>query len=153
MLSTFLTWIEYLSTMNTLRNPVVTNGHQIPQNCSYLWGIWTRYSTSTTPLTTSNGLDHIFSRSNATYSPLVTMGHPISTQKLPFSVGRSLPPSTLHIHGPTRLTTLNSIIIHPADFLHFTFCILISQCNVLAYNCLLEILLLILLCCDKFNIP
>jgi len=102
------------STINPLRNPIITNGHQKLQNLTFPMGDRHPCNTSffgLTPLTTQNG-SSIASHSNATNSPLVAMGFPISCSKL-FVVGIS---TCIYSAVPTLSCTPNSIQIQWAVF-------------------------------------
>jgi len=116
VLSTFLTWINMFMHYKRIEKPQWAKRLCIktPKIAPCTWGSRTHPSVAQLWQ-----LDRfMFSYNNATNSPLVTMGHPISTPKIAHSYGWLAPPLTLHIFEPTW--TPNRIQICSAIFLHFT---------------------------------
>jgi len=69
---------------------------------------------------TAAGSLHALSYNNATQSPLVAMGHPISAPAKIHCIWTIANPVTYLIHGPCRPTTPNGIHIQSAVFPQYT---------------------------------
>jgi len=114
-----LTWIECFCTMYVLANPTVTpkNAHSFTGNLN---PNLTPFFGPTPPPQTAPRSLHTFLHRNATNSPLVSMGCPISTPKTaPYQVAISIP--IYAAHPWTHLPNLpNSIKIHSAIFPQLT---------------------------------
>jgi len=118
--------VPYWSTMKALRISIVTNGYQIPETSPCSSGSQlnlTHHSSArphSPPQMATQSL-HTFSHRNATNSPLVTMGHPITMPKItPPHETMCTPIYTAHPCTHGRPTTPNGIQIHTANFLQIT---------------------------------
>jgi len=125
ILSTFYARIKYISVFkSTLENAIQTNGpEKSPKSSPFHSGTWTSIHLihkslgrpHWPPETATRSL-HALLHKYAPNSPLVTMGRPISTQKLPLSVEQPPTPITCLINGSSRSTTPNAMQIQSAVF-------------------------------------